>query len=77
LVALVEYERLDDEVLALAQRIREQSPRSVAGNRAILRAIELAVALPEELLAAHEAARREAYGQMAAMPTLVRQRPAE
>jgi enoyl-CoA hydratase/carnithine racemase len=77
LVALVEYERLDDEVLALAQRIREQSPRSVAGNRAILRAIELATVLPEELLAAHEAARREAYGQMAAMPTLVRQRPAE
>jgi enoyl-CoA hydratase/carnithine racemase len=72
LVGLVEYERLDDEVLALARRIREQSPRSVAGNRGILRALELAVALPEELLAAHEAARREAYGQMAALPTIVR-----
>jgi enoyl-CoA hydratase/carnithine racemase len=73
LVNLVEYERLDDEVLALARRIREQSPRSVAGNRAVLRALELAVALPEELLAAHELARREAYGQMAALPTVVRQ----
>lgn len=77
LAALVEYERLDDEVLALARRIREQSPRSVAGNRAILRALELAIALPEELLAAHESARREAYVQMGALPTLVRQRPAE
>lgn len=75
LVSLVEYERLDDEVLALARRIHEQSPRSVAGNRAILRALELAAALPDELLAAHEVARREAYGQMAAVPTLVRQQP--
>ena len=76
LVALVEYERLDDEVLALARRVREQSPRSVAGNRAILRALDLAV-LPEELLVAHEQARREAYEQMAAgpLPTPIRQRP--
>lgn len=74
LVALVEYERLDDEALALARRIREQSPRSVAGNRVILRALDLGGALPEELLAAHERARREAYGQMAAgpLPTPVR-----
>jgi enoyl-CoA hydratase/carnithine racemase len=73
LAGLVEYARLDDEVLALARRIHEQAPRSVAGNRGIFRALELATALPEELLAAHESARREAYGQMAAMPTLVRQ----
>lgn len=75
LASLVEYERLDDEALALAQRIREQMPRSVAGNRAILRALELAIPLPQELLDAHETARREAYGEMAALPTLVRQRP--
>jgi enoyl-CoA hydratase/carnithine racemase len=74
LVALVEYDRLDEEALGLARRIREQSPRSVAGNRAILRALDLAAALPEELLATHEAARRAAYGQMAAgpLPTPVR-----
>jgi enoyl-CoA hydratase/carnithine racemase len=72
LVSLVEYPQLDDEALALARRIREQSPRSVAGNRAILRALELAGALPDELLAAHETARREAYEQMAATPTIVR-----
>lgn len=75
LASLVEYERLDDEVLALARRIREQSPQSVAGNRAILRALELAVALPEALLVAHEMARREAYRQMAGSPTIVRQPP--
>jgi enoyl-CoA hydratase/carnithine racemase len=72
LVSLVEYAQLDDEALALARRIREQSPRSVAGNRAILRALELASPLPDELLAAHETARREAYEQMAATPMIVR-----
>jgi enoyl-CoA hydratase/carnithine racemase len=73
LAALVEYDELDAEAIALARRIREQSPRSVAGNRAILRALDLPV-LGKELLAAHEAARREAYGQMAAgpLPTPVR-----
>jgi len=78
LAALVEYERLDEEALGLARRIREQSPRSVAGNRAILRALDLA-ALPKDLLANHEAARREAYGQMAAgpLPTPVRATKAE
>jgi enoyl-CoA hydratase/carnithine racemase len=78
LVKLVESAQLDDEVLALARRIHEQSPRSVAGNRTILRALELA-ALPDDLLAAHESARREAYGQMAGAPplTVVRQGPAE
>jgi enoyl-CoA hydratase/carnithine racemase len=75
LAALVEYERLDDEVLALARRIHEQSPRSLAGNRTILRALDLAT-LPEELLAAHESARREAYGQMVGTPTLMRESPA-
>jgi enoyl-CoA hydratase/carnithine racemase len=77
LASFVEYARLDDEVLGLARRIREQSPRSVAGNRALFRGLELATALPEELLAAHESARREAYGQMAAsqLPKLVRQGP--
>jgi enoyl-CoA hydratase/carnithine racemase len=75
LAALVEYERLDDEVLALSRRIHEQSPRSLAGNRTILRALDLAT-LPEELLAAHESARREAYGQMVGTPTLMRESPA-
>jgi enoyl-CoA hydratase/carnithine racemase len=73
LAGLFEYEKLDEEVLALARRLREQSPRSLAGNRAILRALDLAT-LPEELLAAHELARREAYGHMATspMPKLLR-----
>lgn len=77
LAGLVAYERLDDEALALAGRIREQSPRSVTGNRTILRALDLAVTLPEELLVAHEVARREAYGQMVGLPTVVRQRAPE
>jgi enoyl-CoA hydratase/carnithine racemase len=75
LAAVVEYERLDAEVLALARRIREQSPKSLAGNRVILRALDLAT-LPEELLAPHESARREAYGQMVTTPTLMRESPA-
>lgn len=77
LVALASYERLDDEALALARRIREQSPRSVAGNRTILRALDLALALPPELLAAHEAARRDAYSLMAAGPLPAPVRAAE
>lgn len=68
LCALVDGAALDDEALALARRIREQSPRSVAGNRRILRALDRAAALPADLLEAHELARREAYGQMAAGP---------
>lgn len=68
LTALVELERLDEEALALARRIRELSPRSVAGNRRILRALDRAAALPAELLEAHEHARREAYRELASGP---------
>jgi enoyl-CoA hydratase/carnithine racemase len=68
LTALVELPRLDDEALALARRIREQSPRSVAGNRRILRALDRAAALPAELLEAHELARRDAYRELASGP---------
>lgn len=69
LVALVELEQLDEHALALARRIREQSPRSVAGNRRLLRALDRA-ALPARLLEAHERARREAYREMATGPRL-------
>lgn len=66
LVALVELEQLDEQALALARRIREQSPHSVAGNRRLLRALDWAHALPDELLVAHEQARREAYRRLGA-----------
>lgn len=65
LCALVQLEQLDDEALALARRIREQSVRSVAGNRRLLRALDR-TALPADLLEAHEQSRREAYRQVAA-----------
>jgi enoyl-CoA hydratase/carnithine racemase len=68
LCALVQPEQLDDEALALARRIREQSVRSVAGNRALLRALDR-TALPTDLLEAHERTRREAYQQLAPRPT--------
>lgn len=61
LVALVELAHLDEQALALAQRIREQSAHSVAGNRRLLRALDRAQALPAELLEAHEQARRAAF----------------
>ncbi len=64
LVAIVELEQLDDEALALARRIREQSPHSVAGNRRLLRALDRAQALPADLLEAHEQARRDAYRRL-------------
>lgn len=68
LSALVELAALDEEALALARRVREQSPRSVSGNRRILRALDHATALPAELIEAHEQARRDAYVAMAAGP---------
>lgn len=68
LCGLVELEQLDEQALALARRIREQSPRSVAGNRRILRALDRAATLPAELLEAHEQARHEAYRELASGP---------
>ena len=65
LCAIVSAEQLDRESLALARRIREQSPASVAGNRRLLRALDRHTALPDDLLAAHEQARREAYEELA------------
>lgn len=70
LCALVELERLDDEALALAERITRLAARSVAGNRRLLRALDRAHALPADLLEAHEHARLEAYATLA--PTSVR-----
>lgn len=64
LVALVELAQLDEQALALARRIRELSPLSVAGNRRLLRALDRAQALPADLLDAHEQARREAYRRL-------------
>jgi enoyl-CoA hydratase/carnithine racemase len=61
LCALVELEALDQEALALARRVLELQPHSVAGNRRLLRALERAASLPADLLEAHEQARREAY----------------
>jgi enoyl-CoA hydratase/carnithine racemase len=66
LVALVELAQLDEQALALAHRIRELSPLSVAGNRRLLRALDRAQSLPAELLEAHEQARREAYRRLSA-----------
>ena len=66
LAHLVELEQLDEQALALARRIRELSPHSVAGNRRLLRAIDRATALPADLLEAHEQARREAYRRLIA-----------
>lgn len=65
LVALVEAEQLDAEALALAERITRLAPRSVAGNRRLLRALDRAHALPADLLEAHELARTEAYSNIA------------
>ncbi|PRQ04676.1 Carnitinyl-CoA dehydratase [Enhygromyxa salina] len=65
LSALVERAQLDEQALALARRIREQSARSVAGNRTILRALDRAQSLPADLLEAHEQARRDAYRALA------------
>jgi enoyl-CoA hydratase len=65
LCALVELGRLDDEALALAERIASQAARSVAGNRRLLRALDRARALPAGLLEAHELARLEAYSTLA------------
>jgi enoyl-CoA hydratase/carnithine racemase len=70
LCALVELDRLDAEALALAERIASQAPRSVAGNRRLLRALDRSRALPADLLEAHELARLEAYSTLAP-PTLV------
>lgn len=64
LAALVDYAELDEQALVLARRVREQSPRSVAGNRAILRALDRALPLSAELLEAHEQLRRDAYRDM-------------
>ncbi|HVH99804.1 MAG TPA: enoyl-CoA hydratase/isomerase family protein [Enhygromyxa sp.] len=64
LVALVEIDQLDEQALALARRVRELSPLSVAGNRRLLRALDRSQALPAELLEAHEHARREAYRRL-------------
>lgn len=64
LVAIVELEHLDDQALALARRIRELSPLSVAGNRRLLRGLDRAQTLPADLLEAHEQARREAYRRL-------------
>jgi enoyl-CoA hydratase/carnithine racemase len=63
-VAIVELDQLDEQALALARRIRELSPRSVAGNRRLLRALDRAQALPAELLEVHEQARRDAYRRL-------------
>lgn len=64
LTAIVELADLDDEALALARRIRELQPRSVTGNRRLLRALDRAVALPADLLETHEQARRDAYAKL-------------
>ncbi|MFO7564921.1 MAG: enoyl-CoA hydratase/isomerase family protein [Enhygromyxa sp.] len=64
LAHLVELAQLDEQALALARKIRELSPHSVAGNRRLLRAIDRATALPADLLEAHEQARREAYRRL-------------
>lgn len=69
LAAYVEPEALDEAALALARRIREQSPRSVAGNRRLLRALDEHTSLPADLLEAHEQARREAYAVLAGSAT--------
>ncbi|HLT40299.1 MAG TPA: enoyl-CoA hydratase/isomerase family protein [Enhygromyxa sp.] len=66
LAYLVELEQLDQQALALARRIRELSPHSVAGNRRLLRALDRSRALPDELLEAHEQARLEAYRRLGA-----------
>ncbi len=71
LSALVEPEQLDAAALSLAERVRSQAARSVAGNRRLLRALDRAQALPPDLLEAHEAARREAYATLSP-PTPVR-----
>jgi enoyl-CoA hydratase/carnithine racemase len=65
LCGLVELDQLDAEALALAQRIASQAPRSVAGNRRLLRALDRSWALPADLLEAHERARLEAYSTLA------------
>ncbi|WP_181233984.1 enoyl-CoA hydratase/isomerase family protein, partial [Enhygromyxa salina] len=67
LTALVPLDQLDDEALALAKRIREQSPHSVTGNRALLRALDQPP-LPPDLLDAHDQLRREAYQALAPPP---------
>ncbi|MFV8754163.1 enoyl-CoA hydratase/isomerase family protein [Nannocystaceae bacterium ST9] len=64
LCALVELEQLDDEALALAERIAGLAARSVAGNRRLLRALDRARTLPADLLEAHELARSEAYSSL-------------
>jgi len=61
LTALVAAEELDAEVLALAQRVGSLSPRSVHGNRRLLRALDQLAGLAPDLLELHERARREAY----------------
>ncbi len=66
LVGLVEFERLDDEALVLAERIASQSVNSVAGNRRLLRALDRSRALPADLLEAHEHARAQAYATLGA-----------
>jgi enoyl-CoA hydratase/carnithine racemase len=68
LCGVVEAERLDAEALALAERVRSQTPRSVAGNRRLLRALDRATSLAPELLEAHERARRDAYAAIGPQP---------
>ncbi|KIG14372.1 Enoyl-CoA hydratase/isomerase [Enhygromyxa salina] len=71
LCALVQLDQLDAEARALAQRIRAQSARSVAGNRKLLRALDL-TALPPDVLNAHAQTRREAYRHLAPSPAASR-----
>ena len=65
LTTIVPLAQLDAEALALAQRIRTQSTRSVHGHRRLLRALDQAAELPPELLELHEQARRDAYEAIA------------